>query len=331
MENKENIWQKDYSNLTQEEKQYVSEWCENAEDYEQIRHFMMNMSQVNTTEVKPSEKVKADLLNQFPAKKQRSKGFWLNYFPFLFTSEGHMNWKPVAAIAVMTGIIFTVVFLNDPLSGSQENQLAENTVKEEKKEQSERPEFDSGKDKTTTVTDQKESESSEQNIVTEQEAPLEEVDENNQQILDKEFEKRSEEPTFFDETVQEQEQLVEDRFKDQPESSFDTRADDSESTLEGAQQPAPSAPREKATTVQSKDRLAKKKESAVLEEAEEESDRKAFSGIFGNKKRAKSDGYTSSAESQATPSADKELKLTTGESKTKNNNEDIHSLLFATY
>lgn len=139
MEPNNKIWEKSYSELSPEEKDYVSEWCENATDFEQIKYFMLNMNQVEKKAVQPSPQLKKDLLAHFPAQQQRKPGFWMNAYLFIFPQDGSFNWKPVLVAATLIGIVFTVVMIGNPFENAN-NQLSDSQMEEvDKEEESKTP------------------------------------------------------------------------------------------------------------------------------------------------------------------------------------------------
>lgn len=328
MKENQDIWKKEFDELNAQERAYVSEWCETPEDYDMVRNFMLQLSQVDKQPVEPSKELKDQLMAEFPST-QRNRGIWLNLWLMIFPEEGGMNWKPILVTAMLIGVIVTIVFFQNPFSENKNNQLAENQMKEEvQDEKTETPEEEAD-DQMTDLKSAKQEESvdsrkNDESIELSKERSIDEIDEGGS---------KDERPAISDNFASPNEQLYlidseeSPEFDDEVKEKNEINADELYKDKDLASE-----------VISSDDQLDKKtgykiseSDKNELAEVEEESEKKDFS-FFSSNRREKSKTsaptFGGNVTSANEPAAGSSSVMQVNNAQ---KNKDLNSLLTTTY
>lgn len=119
---------KEYHALTDFEKLSLKEWCDNEDEFNHLKFVFVELDEMKLEgESLLSENVKHKLDDLFNTEHKKQRSFFLNATAFLFRKD--VNWysQPVAHIAALFVVFFSVYSLLK-LSPVESNQVAEHVI-----------------------------------------------------------------------------------------------------------------------------------------------------------------------------------------------------------
>jgi hypothetical protein len=117
---------KEFSALNANEKFSLKDWCENEDDYNQLKLVFAELDATKLeTESLLSDEIKHKLDDLFLAEHKKQKGFFLNTTALLFRKDVKWYSQPIVQIAALFVVFFSVYSLLK-LNPMEQHQVAEN-------------------------------------------------------------------------------------------------------------------------------------------------------------------------------------------------------------
>lgn len=129
---------KSFDQLLPEEKQFVEQHVDSADEYESMRAMLLEIIEISEerTGIKPNPAIRKRLIKQFKAENSKRTIWWQSLNPF----EGDMSWGkaliPIAAVAIIAFFILNPL-LNGDIEKGKVAERIEKSVEQNKINQSE--------------------------------------------------------------------------------------------------------------------------------------------------------------------------------------------------
>ena len=121
----DNIKSKEYKALSANEKLSLMDWCENEDDYNQLKLVFAELDAIKLeSEPLLSDEIKHKLDDLFIAEHKKQKGFFLNTTALFFRKDVKWYSQPIAHIAALFVVFFSVYTLLK-LNPVESHQVAE--------------------------------------------------------------------------------------------------------------------------------------------------------------------------------------------------------------
>lgn len=129
---------KDYDQLTTEEREMIVEFCENEDEYHQMKHVLLGVNDMNSTSNETPRKETKDKLDDLFAAQSFPKAapIWYNKIGvILYPRDKKMYQRPLFQLAAILILILGILpFLMNSNKPFQKEQLAKNEMIESEKE-----------------------------------------------------------------------------------------------------------------------------------------------------------------------------------------------------